>query len=283
VVLWLNAFPPSSGVSSTYSPRTIMTGTTLDYNKHCRLPFGAYVETHEDNGATNTMVERTRGAICLGPTANFQGSYNFFCLDTGRRVTRKQFREVPIPASVVKRIAEFAERDQQAGELVFTDRNGIIFPDETENELSGAGANENEATSTGVDNNEHASSPHDEPPGIIMETEPTNQTIGAQLGVTAGVPQVEQQAVIAGVPEGTHTEIPGVPGPPGGDTETPGVPDGGTMNTTYTDEDGSAMVDYGDSSSNQSGNDDTEVIEDSNNSGSEDEDEEEAEISDSEV
>jgi hypothetical protein len=131
VVLWLNAFPPSSGVSSTYSPITIMTGTTLDYNKHCRLPFGAYVETHEDNGATNTIVERTRGSICLGPTANFQGSCKFFCLDTGRRVTRKQFREVPMPASVIKRIAEFAERDQQAGELVFTERNGTIFPDET--------------------------------------------------------------------------------------------------------------------------------------------------------
>jgi hypothetical protein len=51
---------------------------------------------------------------------------------------------------------------------VFTDHNGIIFPDETENEISGAGANENEAASAGVDINEHASSPHDEPPGIIM-------------------------------------------------------------------------------------------------------------------
>jgi hypothetical protein len=90
-----------------------------------------------------------------------------------------------------------------------------------------------------------------------------------------------------------------VPGPPGGDTETPGVPDGGTHNeipgvsngttaetteeapegdslNTNTDEDDSAMVDYGDSSSIQSGNDGTEVIEDSNNSGSEDEDEDEA-------
>jgi hypothetical protein len=192
VVLLFNAFPPSSGISNTYSPRTIMTGTTLDYNKHCRLPFGAYVETREDNDTTNTMVERTRGAICLGPTANFQGSYKFFCLDTGRRVTRKQFREVPMPASVVKRIAEFAERHQQAGELVFTDRNGIIFPDETENEISGAGANENEAASAGADINEHASSPHDEPPGI-METEPTNQTMGSQQAVIAGVPEAPTQ------------------------------------------------------------------------------------------
>jgi hypothetical protein len=46
--LWLNAFPPSSGVSYTYSPRTIMTGTTLDFAKHCNLPFGAYAEAHEE-------------------------------------------------------------------------------------------------------------------------------------------------------------------------------------------------------------------------------------------
>jgi hypothetical protein len=91
VVLWLNAFPPASGISQTYSPRTIMTGTTLDYKKHCRLPFGAYVETHEENKPTNTLKERTRAAICLGPTANFQGSYKFLCLRTGRRITRKQF------------------------------------------------------------------------------------------------------------------------------------------------------------------------------------------------
>jgi hypothetical protein len=97
VVLWLNDFPPSSGISKTYSPRTIRTGTTLDYNKHCKLLFGAYVETHEMNTPTNTMKEITRAAICLGPTANFQGSYKFLCLRTGRRITRKQFRELPMP------------------------------------------------------------------------------------------------------------------------------------------------------------------------------------------
>jgi hypothetical protein len=83
VVLWLNAFPPLSGVSKTYSPRTIMTGTTLDYAKHCKLPFGTYVETYKENNPTNTMKEQTR------PTANFQGSCKFLCLSTGGRITRK--------------------------------------------------------------------------------------------------------------------------------------------------------------------------------------------------
>jgi hypothetical protein len=82
VVLWINAFPPSSGVSKKFSPRTIMTGTALDFNKNCHILFGAYAKVHEDNTITKTMNERTQPAICVGPTANFQGSYKFLSLKT---------------------------------------------------------------------------------------------------------------------------------------------------------------------------------------------------------
>jgi hypothetical protein len=75
VVLWFNVFPPSSGVSDTYSPRTIMTGTAI-YYKNISSCLSAYVETHEEHTQRNTMAERTRGAICLGPTANFKGVTN---------------------------------------------------------------------------------------------------------------------------------------------------------------------------------------------------------------
>ena len=33
VVIMINAFPPKSGLSCTYIPRTIMTGNQLDFNK----------------------------------------------------------------------------------------------------------------------------------------------------------------------------------------------------------------------------------------------------------
>ena len=36
VVVWLNTFHVNSGVSATFSPQTIMTGTTLDWKKHCK-------------------------------------------------------------------------------------------------------------------------------------------------------------------------------------------------------------------------------------------------------
>jgi hypothetical protein len=129
VVLWINAFPPSSGVSKTFSPRTIMTGTVLDFNKHCQIPFGAYAELHEDNNITNTMTERTQPAICLGPTANFQGSYKFLSLNTGKRITRKQFKDLPMPDSVIRKIEAMATCEKQDKVITFCNRLGDPISD----------------------------------------------------------------------------------------------------------------------------------------------------------
>jgi hypothetical protein len=203
VVPWLNAFPPSSGLSQTYSPRTIMTGTTLDYSKHCRLFFGAYVETHEENNPTNTMKEITRGAICLGPTANFQGSYKLLCLRKGRRITRKQFKELSMPASVISAVEALAARDKQEGNLEFTDRHGNSFADDTSDADPPAegragvdeGGNEENEDAQGDDDDDE----EDEAPGILTGTP------GA-----AELPD----AVIPGVAEHTGgIEITGVQGP----------------------------------------------------------------------
>ena len=46
-VFWLNSFPPVDGVSTTLSPRSIVVGLNVDYNKHCRIEFGTYAQVHE--------------------------------------------------------------------------------------------------------------------------------------------------------------------------------------------------------------------------------------------
>ena len=38
-------------------------GRRIDYQKHVRLEFGSYVQTHEEH--CNDMKARTIGAICL--------------------------------------------------------------------------------------------------------------------------------------------------------------------------------------------------------------------------
>jgi hypothetical protein len=70
-VFWLNMFPPNDGISETMSPHSIITGQSVDYNKHCRLEFGEYAQVHEDHD--NSMVTRITGAIAMRPTGNAQG------------------------------------------------------------------------------------------------------------------------------------------------------------------------------------------------------------------
>ena len=81
-----------------------MTGKKLDWKKSCKLHFGAYAQVREDRNVTNTLEERTQGAIYLGPTGNLQGTYNFFSLRSGKPITCRQFTEVPTPRIVMKRV-----------------------------------------------------------------------------------------------------------------------------------------------------------------------------------
>ena len=50
---WLNVFPRKGTISKTYGPRAIILGTVIDYERHCQLETGQYVEAHEK--ITNTM------------------------------------------------------------------------------------------------------------------------------------------------------------------------------------------------------------------------------------
>lgn len=59
MTFWLYAFPTADGVSTTISPRELVTGVVLDASKHCVLPFGAYVQTHGQH--ENSMQARMVG------------------------------------------------------------------------------------------------------------------------------------------------------------------------------------------------------------------------------
>jgi len=58
-VKWLNAPPPSGVISNQFSPRTIIIGRLLDYDKHCKVAFGSYVQASNQNNPTNTNEEIT--------------------------------------------------------------------------------------------------------------------------------------------------------------------------------------------------------------------------------
>jgi hypothetical protein len=82
-VLWLNSLPAAAGVSKKYSPREIVLGCELDFDKHCKATFGSYVEAHKDPTITNTMRSHTFPGIFLGPTGNRQSTHKVFDINTG--------------------------------------------------------------------------------------------------------------------------------------------------------------------------------------------------------
>ena len=126
-IFWINAFPPKSGLSEINSPRKIITGQHVEYKKHCKLPFGAYVQAHEEPSPTNSQQARTVGAICLGPTGNLQGSYKFLNLRTGKRITRRNWTQLPMPKEVIDRVNQLGRSDNQPALLTFYDRRGNLI------------------------------------------------------------------------------------------------------------------------------------------------------------
>ena len=122
--LWLNAFPCRNGISRIFSPRTIVTGLTMSYRLHCRLPFGAHAEVHDNPSPSNlTDVARTAPAICCGPTGNHRGTYVFYSLRTGELVKRHQWVPMVITPGIVRRVHDLADATDQVDGLDFGDRD----------------------------------------------------------------------------------------------------------------------------------------------------------------
>jgi hypothetical protein len=101
VVKLLKFFSTKSGVSETLSPKTIMSGDTLDYKKHLSLEIGQYCQVHEEDHLCNRQLARTKGAIYLGTSGNMQGGFKFMGLNTGKKIVRRSWDVIPMPDVVI--------------------------------------------------------------------------------------------------------------------------------------------------------------------------------------
>jgi hypothetical protein len=109
VIFWLNNIPKEG---QRLSPKEMIMGMqVLDSKALCKLPFGAYVQVHDDSPTTNTMEPRTTGGINLGPS-NMQGGHKFYNLTTGEVIIRRKWTELPVPAEVILRLEELSTDDQ---------------------------------------------------------------------------------------------------------------------------------------------------------------------------
>jgi hypothetical protein len=127
VVKLLNFFPTKGGVSDTLSPKTIMSGETLDFKKHLSLQIGQYCQVHEEDTPRNSQVARIKGEISLGPSGNLQGSFKFMTLNSGKIIVRRSWDVIPMPDVVINRVNELGK--EQPRLMTFTDRHGRLIGD----------------------------------------------------------------------------------------------------------------------------------------------------------
>jgi hypothetical protein len=153
----LNQFPAKNGVSKVMGPLTTMTGQPRPDFNDFKIKFGAYALVFEDNDPTNSMRTSATGAIALTPTGNAQGGNYFMSLTTGKRLSRQQWDEIPMPDGVIAAVEAMAEEQEQPllnnEGPVFEWSPGITIADEAEGraivDLDEQGADGDESTEGG--------------------------------------------------------------------------------------------------------------------------------------
>ena len=82
------------------------------------------MQVHEESTPTNSPAARTIGAITLGPTGNLQGGYKILNLQTGKKITRRNWTHLPMPTEVIERVNQLGKEQNQPTLLTFQERHG---------------------------------------------------------------------------------------------------------------------------------------------------------------
>ena len=122
LVMWLNSFPVTSEIYTTY----LIAADNHDWNdtlfkKNVIVEFGSYVETYEHPDPKNGMYTRTMLYMNLGPTGDLQGTHKLLNLRTGRTIKRWKWTELPIPKTVIVQVAKLAAKDKGNPVFEFSD------------------------------------------------------------------------------------------------------------------------------------------------------------------
>jgi hypothetical protein len=81
-----------------------MSGEPLDYKKNLTLQLGQYCQVHEEDNPCNSQIDRTKGAISLGPSGNLQGGFKCMALNSGKKSIRRSWDAIPMPDLVIDRV-----------------------------------------------------------------------------------------------------------------------------------------------------------------------------------
>ena len=103
-----------------------MPNTTLDFKKHCAIPFGSYCQVFQDNSPSNTPNKQTIAAICLGPTGNAQGGYKYYVLITKKKIVQPQAIALPMTTEIIQWAEKIAASQNMPENIICTTNRGEI-------------------------------------------------------------------------------------------------------------------------------------------------------------
>ena len=106
-----NWFCPGEGISQIYSPHAVLNRRKIDYAKHCQVPFGAYVQAHNEPDPLNSMLPRTLDCIYLRTVHSQQGGHELLNLRTGKVVNRRKVTKLPTTQAVIDLVHALADQD----------------------------------------------------------------------------------------------------------------------------------------------------------------------------
>lgn len=99
---WSNVFALKGEASSTQSPSELILNHRLDFNAHCKVKFGEYVQMHEEHNIS--MLACTIGAIATSSIGKSQGGDYFFQCDTGRHINLQDWTLLSMPQEVINQV-----------------------------------------------------------------------------------------------------------------------------------------------------------------------------------
>jgi hypothetical protein len=122
----LTLFPAKGGISPYYSLRTILGLPTLDYARHCTVPFGASVQANHETNQTNLNASQMLDAIYLRLVNSMHRGHEQYDLNSGRVITRARVSQIPVV--VIEAIERMSEH-LGFKSLKFKNCKGAIFQD----------------------------------------------------------------------------------------------------------------------------------------------------------
>ena len=127
----------------------------MDFEKHCQIPFGAYVQANQENDPKNTNAPRTIDCIYLRPvTQNIQGGHELMDLNSGRMITCQRVWEISVTDVVIQAVERMGEEQgikslklQNCRKTIYYPADwiaGVDYDDDNEHEDENYDPNDNE-------------------------------------------------------------------------------------------------------------------------------------------